>query len=226
MRTAFAYRLFVLTLMCGALITACDTVTPEPRPLPSLTYQKYPPIKLNVAQIQVVDNYLSSGQPPFIENQMAAPLPQVVHDWAASRFQARGQDGTLVITVNKASVVTDNLKRSTGLRGLVTIDQAEKLTGRIDVKFTVSNVSFGSSGNASVGVNGARTVPENASLQKQDVILADMTGEMITELDAATQRVFNDKLPSLMQQGGMVGSAPAVSGTVVPQPGVVTQSNF
>jgi hypothetical protein len=191
-------------LITGSLLAACSTVAPEPRPMPTLTYQKYPTIRLNVAQIQVVDNYTSTGQSPYIENQMAAPLPQVVHDWAAKRFQANGQDGTLVITINKASVTTSNLQRTAGLRGWVTVDQAEKLTGNIDVKFAVNNSSFGSSGSANVQSNAMRTVPENASLQQQDAILADLTEALIVELDAGSQRVFAEKLPTLMQQGGVM----------------------
>ncbi len=203
MRLSFVTR--PLTIATTILLVACTTSTPLPRPMPTLAYQKYPPMRLNVAQIQVVDNYTAQNQPPFIEGQMASPLPQVVHNWASNRFQARGQDGVLTITIEKASVTTDSLKRTTGMRGMLTIDQAQKLAGQIDVKFTVANVSFGSSGSANVGVKGMRTVTEDASLQQQDIVLADLTDGLMLELDAGTQRVFADKLPSLMQQGGMNG---------------------
>ena len=200
-------RFMIATVVCG-VVAACATMTLPPRPVPSLNYQKYPPVPLNVAQIQVIDNYTASSQPPFIEAQMAAPLPQVVHNWAANRFQARGQDGTLVISIDKASVESDNLKRTTGFRGLVTVDQSQKLAGQIEVKFSVSNSSFGSSGMANVGVKGIRTVAENASLQQQDEILADLTESLMLELDSGTQRVFAQKLPTLMQQGGIQSFAP------------------
>lgn len=186
----------------GLAVVACSTSNPAPRPMPSLAYTKYPPLRVNVARVEVVDNY-SSGQYPNIEGQMALPLPQAVHDWAQSRFQANGQDGVLTITIDKAAVVTDNLQRTQGVKGWLTVDQAQRLSGQILVRFAATGMSFGQSGNAMVDIKSTRTVPEDASLQAQDVILANLTDGLFTELDAGTQRVFNEKLPSLMQQGGM-----------------------
>lgn len=199
----FATRLIPVFLAVGALaVVACTTSTPAPRPMPILAYQKYPPLRVNVGRVEVVDNY-SAGQYPNIEGQMALPLPQAVHDWAQSRFQANGQDGVLTITIDKASVVTDNLQRTTGVKGWLTVDQSQRLSGDILVRFAATGMSFGTSGNAMVQVKSSRTVPEDASLQQQDILLANLTDSLFTELDAGTQRVFNEKLPSLMQQGGM-----------------------
>lgn len=198
-----AYRFVPVILAVATLaVVACTSSMPAPRPMPILAYQKYPPMRVNVGRVEVVDNY-TSGQYPNIEGQMALPLPQAVHDWAQNRFQANGQDGVLTITIDRASVVTDNLQRTTGVKGWLTVDQAQRLSGQIVVRFAATGMSFGTSGNAMVEVKSSRTVPEDASLQQQDVILANLTDSMFTELDAGTQRVFNEKLPSLMQQGGM-----------------------
>lgn len=198
-------------ILCGLALAAvaimgvvgCSTISPQPRPVPILGYHKYPPVRLNVGRIEVVNNYNPSQLPNRIENQMAMPLPDAVNDWARSRFQARGQDGVLTITIDNASVVAEDLARTKGVKGFFTIDQSRRVTGRINVRFSATGMSFGTSGNAQVSVNSSRTLAENASLHDQDVVMADMTDHMMSELDAATQRVFMEKLPTLMQQGGI-----------------------
>ena len=196
-------RVLPTLMMAAALVVGCTMATPEPRPLPALSYQKYPPIRINVARIQVVDKYAPSGQMPHIETQMALPLPDAVHQWAQRRFQAMGQDGVLTITIDNAAMLAEDLNRSKGVRGVFTIDQAQRFSGAIHVSFSASDMSFGRSGNAQVEVKSSRTVAEDASLQQQDVVLANLTESLLTELDAATLRVWAEKLPSLMQQGGV-----------------------
>ncbi|HEY1096721.1 MAG TPA: hypothetical protein VGF14_05725 [Alphaproteobacteria bacterium] len=185
------------------LVLGCSTGTPEPRPMPVLGYHKYPQVRLNVGRIEVVNNYNPGQQPGHIENQMAMPLPDAVNDWAKTRFQAMGQDGVLTITIDNASVISENLQRTSGVKGVFTIDQSQRVTGQIALRFASSNASFGTSGNAQVSVKSSRTMAEDSSLQTQDIILANLTDNMMVELDAATQRVFVEKLPSLMQQGGV-----------------------
>jgi hypothetical protein len=200
------HKTFAITMLSAVLalgVIGCSSVSPTPRPMPTLGYHKYPPVRLNVGRIEVVNNYNPAQLPNRIENQMALPLPDAVNDWAKSRFQARGQDGVLTITIDTASVVGEDLQRTKGVKGFFTIDQARRVTGAVNIRFTASNMSFGTSGNAQVNVKSSRTLPEDASLHQQDIVLADMTDHMMSELDAATQRVFIEKLPTLMQQGGV-----------------------
>jgi hypothetical protein len=195
--------LVVLSTLVALGAAGCSSISPAPRPVPALGYHKYPAVRLNVGRIEVVNNYNPAQLPNHIENQMALPLPDAVNDWAKSRFQARGQDGVLTITIDDASVIGEDLQRTKGVKGMFTIDQSRRVIGDIKVRFTASNMSFGNSGNAQVNVKSSRTLAEDSSLHQQDIVLADMTDHMMSELDAATQRVFIEKLPTLMQQGGL-----------------------
>lgn len=195
-------KLALLAVMSVSVV-GCALGDAQPRPQPTLAYRKYPPVRLNVARVEVVDQYGITNKAPYIENQMAAPLPDVVHDWAQNRFQAMGQDGVLTITITKASMIREDLQRTQGIKGVFTVDQSERVTGDIAVSFSATGMSFGTSGTAQVNAKGSRTVAEDASLQQQDIVLANLTDSLLVELDAATQRVFAEKLPSLMQQGGL-----------------------
>lgn len=198
-----SFKIFAVAALLAFGVAGCSTGEPQPRPMPVLAYQKYPPVRVNVARVEVVNRFNPGAQPGHIENQMAMPLPNAVQDWASRRFQAMGQDGVLTITIDNASVISESLQRTGGVKGVFTIDQATKFLGAVDVKFAVTDMSFGTSGSAQVAVKSTRSVAEDTSLQQQDIVLANLTDGLMMELDAATQRVFVEKLPSLMQQGGM-----------------------
>jgi len=178
-------------------VAACANTTTVPRPVPHYTYTQYPPVMLNVASIQVID-YTSPMQAPNVEHLMPQPLPSAVGDWARTHFKAAGVDGTAFITVRDASMVGQDLSRTQGLKGMVTIDQAEKYAAHISVEFKVEGKTSGTSGNGGVKVERSSTVAENASLQDRDRIWTTMEENMLVDLDAATMQMLQNRLPFLV----------------------------
>jgi hypothetical protein len=69
---SFVRRLGVLALLAGVL-AACTTPAPV-RPTPRFAYKQYPPITLNVASIQVLEQYASPLRAPNAEHVMPLPL--------------------------------------------------------------------------------------------------------------------------------------------------------
>ncbi len=190
---------------CAALATigliACANTMTGPRPTPRYSYTQYPATTLGVANIQVVEAFSSPMAQPNAEHLMPEPLPQAVANWARTRFKAGGGDGTLVITINDASVVQKNLQRTTGVKGWFTVDQSERYDAHIQVSFAVQGTTTaGTSGSGSVNVNRGQTIAEDASLQDRDRTWTSMAEAMLTDLDAGTQQMLDQKLAFLLQR--------------------------
>jgi hypothetical protein len=190
-----------LSIICAAiLLAACANTETHPRPVPQYVYQQYPVAQLNVGSIQVVEAYTMPMNKPNAEQLMPEPLPKAVANWARGHFKATGGDGTLTITIKDASVVEQDLKRSKGLKGAVTIDQAELYNAHILVEFSVSNMSSGKEGSGQVNVSRSQSIAENASLQDRDVLWTGMEEKMMLDVDAAAQTMLQQKLGFLLQK--------------------------
>lgn len=187
---------FLLPVIAAALLTAC-TVDAPARPQPRFTYKQYPPVLVNVANIQVVEQYVSPAQKPNVEHLMPLPLPNAVADWARSRFQTTGSDGTLIITITDASMKEQFLQRTEGVRGIMTVDQAERYDARISVDFRVENMAMGETGSGQVNLTRGQSLAENASIQDRDMLWNSLSETMLTDLDAATLKMQRAKLPFL-----------------------------
>jgi len=187
-------------ILTALLLASCANTETRPRPVPHYVYQQYPVSQLNVGSIQVVNSYVMPMNAPNAEHLMPQPLPKAVEEWAHNHFKATGGDGTLTITIKDASVVEQDLKRTKGVKGVVTIDQAERYDAKISVEFSVSATSSGKDGSGSVGLTRGQTIAEDASLEDRDVLWTGMEEKMLTDLDAGTQSMLQQKLGFLLQK--------------------------
>lgn len=186
----------MLIVFAVMALAACANTKTDPRPMPQYAYKKYPPVMLNVASIQVED-YTPSMQAPNVEHLMPQPLPAAVSDWAYTHFKPVGSMGTLYITVKDASMVGSDLKRSSGIKGVFTIDQAERYDARVMVEFRTENL--GTNGNGVVRVERGMTVAEDASLQDRDRVWTKMAEDIMVDLDGAAMTMLQNRLPFLLQ---------------------------
>lgn len=174
------------------LIAAC-TMPMEQRPMPRLTYTQYPVTNINVGSIQIVEKYAMPMQNPNIEHLMPQPLPQAVADWARKRFKATGSAGTMVITINQASVVRQDLPKTDGVKGWFTVDQSERYDARVSVEFRVDGTGH-ESGSGVVNLTRGQTIAENTSIEERDRIWTHMEEVLLTDLDASTQKTLQEKI--------------------------------
>lgn len=179
-------------------LVACNTLAPVERPTPRYIYQQYPPVVLNVGNIEVVEAYTTPSDGQHAELLMPEPLPNAVANWARSHFKANGGNGTLTITVKDASVLKKNLESAGGFKGAVTIEQSERYDARILVEFNVNGNGTGPDGTGMVNVARGQTIAENASLQDRDLIWTKMAEAMMIDLDAGAQKMLNSKLSFLL----------------------------
>lgn len=177
------------------LIAGCTPA--PPRAQPDITFADRPPIRLNVARIDVVQRYQPTLSDPYVEHLFDTPPSDAIRQWANDRLSARGATGTATLIIQDASVAEEQLARDPGLRGLVTIEQSERYAARFAVRLEV-NDGAGRTGSADVVAERTNTVPENASLSKREEVWFDLTEKTVRDLDARFEQEITRGLPQFL----------------------------
>lgn len=185
-------RLAVLVLALAA--AGCET--PPMRAFPSLTFTNEPPIQLNVAQVEVVQSYQPTLEPPQVEHLFPEVPSAVMRRWVADRLKPIGANGVARVYIEQAGVRSEALARTPGLRGTFTVEQAERLVAdfalRVEVETpAVRGYAFGSA-------QRTITVPENATLADREAIWFELTEATMRDLDDRMESAIRSNLSSVV----------------------------
>lgn len=178
-----------LILMAG-LLAACTTPVSVPR-YADITFAHLPKIKLDVAKITVVEAYQNQTTPPNVDGEFPVPPMQMAAQWARDRLEPVGNSGELIFTIKDASVVEVPLKTSTGLTGLVTVDQAQRYDAHLVVEMSAQNPDAGTTAASATTVERKRTVAEDITLNEREGVWYKMTEELAVDLNKQLEGGLN-----------------------------------
>jgi hypothetical protein len=196
-----------------ALLTSCESGPPRPA-YPDLSYAHLAPIMLNVADVQVVREYVSPGTRPNVEQMFPAVPAAVAERWARDRLRAAGREGVATVRIVNASVVEVALPRTGGVRGAVTTDQSERYDAVLEISVEASRRSDGRRAMVSSRAQRSRTVPEDITLNDREKVWFEMTEALMNDINAALERQIYDNFGDFVLRGAapMSGPAPGASG--------------
>lgn len=189
-----------------ALLAGCET--PPSDILPSLTFDSAPPLPLDVAEL-IIDDLTADGPnrgtlsaDPLpgepATSELNEPVPAVVTRWARQRFFAVGQSGTARLVIEQAYLRRELLARSQGLRGIVTIDQAERYSTGLAVRMVLNDPGTAREGFAWASVARSVSIAEDATLSERQDRLFTMLERSINELDTALVAEMRQKVSSFV----------------------------
>jgi len=168
--------------VCLAL-SACSSPPPPTQRLPDMTFLYKPPIRLNIARVEVVNEYTAPAARPNIEYDMPVSPEKAIRHWAQDRLKPVGKEGILRVVIHKAQATETPLATDLSVGGMFKKEQAARVDETVDVtlqmldehQFTVADVtgkSFRS-----------RTEPEGQKLNERDQLLYDMTYDLVRGFD-------------------------------------------
>lgn len=192
-------------LLLLLLFTACGGPPPS---YPPLQYAYLPPIRLNVAQVEVRQQFLPSGLPPDISPDDPVQPVEVLRQTLEERLKAFGPAGRAVAVIEDASLV----------------EQGDTITGSLAVRLNIYT-----SANTPAGFAAARVSRQHVGhIGNLRETLYDMTKQMMdamnVELEYQIRRSLRDWLvgvggaPTAVQQQPLAapGIAPAITQTPPP----------
>lgn len=189
-------------LLVGALasisLAACDT-PPARQRFPEITFQHLPPIRLDVAQIEILSAYRSADHP----DDNAADYPEapeaLAADWARERLQAVGERGQATYTVVEARAVRVPLPRSSGINAALKTEQSDRYDLAITVRLDAGNPISGKSGTVTETVTRSQTVPENMTLNQREVMLFNLLDAAMKDLNLRLEQSIPQYLAPLIR---------------------------
>lgn len=192
-------RLFALLL--AVLVAAAAPLAPAAAQQPpglGLSFAGKGVMTLDVAEIEVVDEYVPPMKEPNVEHLLPVTPSDAVRLWVQDRLKAGGGSGRARIVIRTASVKETELERTGGIRGWFTKDQSERYEGRLDVEVQVDRPAQGFAGSASVSVTRSTTVAEDVSLAEREKAMLDLVRAMATDLDAQLDAAIRANLFSAL----------------------------
>ncbi|HYE49170.1 MAG TPA: hypothetical protein VEB20_06260 [Azospirillaceae bacterium] len=150
---------------------------------PGFGFAGQEPILLDVAEIEVVNEYTAPLKDPNIEHQIAVTPAESVRLWVQDRLRAGGSAGRARVVIRQASVVEVPLERTGGVRGWFTKDQSERYEGRLEVEIQVEQPGKGFSGYTSAAVTRSTTVAEDVSVAEREKVWLTLVRDMARDLD-------------------------------------------
>lgn len=187
--TALSRCFALLSLALFSLVlAACATPDPAPR-YADITFQGAPKIGLDVGSIEVVNEYREPLSRPHVEHLVPVNPGRTIERWASDRLSADGSRfNRAVLRVKEASIVEEPLRTTTGLRGLVTNEQAERYTATVEVMLEILDNRGMRIGVADARVQRSRTVPEDITLNDRERAWYELTEATLRDMNTTLTR--------------------------------------
>jgi hypothetical protein len=180
---------------------ACETPPPM-KTYPPISFKNEAPIRLNVDEITVVQDYTPPGVAPNVDQLFPVSPVETALRWGKERLVAAGT-GTgnrAEYIVHDASVTETALKRETGLTALMTKEQAERYDARIAVELRIYNSLDEVVGKADAEAVRTRSIAEDATINDREQLWYDMTKDLMTELDRQLDKTIKSVLSPYVLQ--------------------------
>ena len=179
-------RSSLLILVLG-MLAGC-TAEPPPARLAEMTFTNLPKIQLEVASIEIVDEYNPPFQPPNVEHKMPVPPASAARRWAEDRLVAVGNSGRAVVTIRDAHVSETLLRKTGGLTGAFTTQQGARYDAVLQMSVEVKNDRGFQDAAAQASAARSQTVPEDISPNRLDEVWYEMVEGLMRDINVELER--------------------------------------
>lgn len=167
------------------LLAGCQA--PQRPAYPELTYGHLPQIRLNVAAIDVVEDYQPPLRAPNVEHLAPVPPGAAMARWGRERLQAIGTSGRARLLIQRASIVEVPLPLTSGVRGALTTEQAELYDGVLDATVEIFDAQGRSVAYARANAERRRTLAEGATLNQREQLWFEMTEGLLRDINGSLE---------------------------------------
>jgi hypothetical protein len=168
------------------ILAACQPVNP-PAP-PPLSFTRYQPIYLNVAKIDIIEEYKSPMQPPNVEHLLPTSPTEAMRIWVRDRLRATGNAKTLQITIKDASVIATPLPQPGGIEGFFTNSQDKRYDAKLDVEMRIYGGEAMSEASIEAVATRSITVAVKASVAERQAIFRRMIADLMESENAELEK--------------------------------------
>ena len=182
-----------LSAVLVLLLAGCAVPPPSPT-LPELTFAHLDPIRLDVGKIEIVDEYVPPLKAPNVEHEFPVAPAEAAQRWGRDRIIAAGTSGVARIVIRNAGVIEVPLEKTAGLTGLITVDQAARYDGTLEMLIEIRSDRGTQEAFVRAFANRSQSVPEDITLNERQAVFYELTEGLIGDLNAELERNIRQHL--------------------------------
>jgi hypothetical protein len=185
-------RLLLSAAMLPWLLTGCDTPNPAIG-FSELTFAHKPSIRLDVAKIEIINEYRMPFKAPNVEHLVPVAPGAAAERWAADILKAVGTRGTALFVITRAPVTVEELKTKSNFQGLVSIEQSERYEGALEARIEILNGTRRLA-TARAGTTRNQTAREDTTPNQRAKLWYTLVERLIIEFDREMRKQANNFL--------------------------------
>jgi len=166
-----------------AILALASCASPPPAPTyPDIRFTDRPPLKLDVAAIEVRQDYQMPFKAPNVEHLFPVPPSRALENWAHDRLKAAGHAGRAIFTIRVASVTETDLPVQQGITGLFTTQPSERYDLTMTARLTINENGLDVR-SANVTTTRSQSLLQNITPNQRDQAWYDMTKAAMADFD-------------------------------------------
>jgi hypothetical protein len=187
--TRFTRREAGLMMLFAAILVACEPAI-DPRPQVTAIGGR---IDLGVASLDVITEYTSSGQEPYIDHIIRPSPATELSQWAKKTLHPADQEGNVLFTIMNAAMTEVEIEGEDGLKALFTNQQRLLVNVKLEGVLSFSHPDGRKSATVVLMASAEKSIADNTSPAEADEIRLKTISEAIGRFD----REFRTQLRAL-----------------------------
>ena len=186
---------YALIVLGTLLLAGCTSVGQNGDPMPKITFDHVKAYPLYVASYEPVG--LSVNSTPGAPTGFIANPARIIHDYLASRFEAAGTQGKLVIKLRSVDITHDQVDSENSFSAFIGLNKKDhyRVTATVDLNARgVNNLDWQKQ---SLTVYRDLYISEHVSLVEREKLEMQAMDHMVDDLDIALRKILNDKFSIL-----------------------------
>lgn len=170
------------TLLALLILAACQA--PPTRPtFPDLHFTGAPPLRLDVATIEVRQDYREPFQAPHVEQLFPVAPGHAAQNWAHDRLLAAGRSNRAVFVVRTASAIETPLPKSEGVKGAFTTEPTQRYDLRLEATLQIIDPQGVAVRTANAQAVRSQSLLEGITPNEREQAWYDMTKALMADFD-------------------------------------------
>ena len=179
-----------VALLAIVLLAACSTEPPQP--MRQLTFAHQPPLKLNVASLEVVSSYKAPRKSPHVEHKFPIAPEEALKLWAEDRLRAMGRSESARYTVLNAAVTEEPLPKTQGFVGAFKNEPSELYTATVEAQLEIFDDSGRRVQLASARATRSRSLIEGAKPEERERMWFELIEALMKDFNEAMERAIRE----------------------------------
>jgi hypothetical protein len=176
-----------LMLLSGVMVSSCDSTPKVPAVPPEISFTRYQPIYLDVANIEIIEEYKSPMKEPFVEHLLPVSPAEATRAWVKDRMRSVGLNHSLQVIIKDASVVASEPPPPEGVKDYF-VGPDRRYDARVEIEMRIYRDSPMSDASITIMATQSNTLSKKASLAERKLAFYHMVSALMESANAELEK--------------------------------------